>query len=147
MWTRTSWRTNRYESLDEIRIHGSPVICLCSARSQLSRCHIDGLFYLLSTHRKSYDTVERLHAKFVRQDSILCPSSNQRWEDFIRSHRHFYLHIVLIRDGRKVRTIVRSRLDEFQPLLELSTLHHILTVFEGDEDWWFHSAWLSFIAS
>lgn len=32
MWTRTSWRTNRYESLDEIRIHGRPVICLCSAR-------------------------------------------------------------------------------------------------------------------
>lgn len=111
MWTRTSWRTNRYESLDEIRIHGRPVICLCSARSQLSRCHIIGFFYLLSTHRKSYDTVERLHAKFVRQDSILCPSSNQRWEDFIRSHRHFYLHIVLIRDGRKVRTIVRGRLD------------------------------------
>lgn len=111
MWTRTSWRTNRYESLDEIRIHGRPVICLCSARSQPSRCQIEGLFYLLSTHRKSYDTVEGLHAKFVCQDSILCPSSNQRWEDFIVSHRHFYLHIVLIRDGRKVRTIVRSRLD------------------------------------
>lgn len=79
--------------------------------SQLSRCHIEGLFYLLSTHRKSYDTVEGVHTKFVRQDSILCPSWNQRWEDFIISHRHFYLHVVLIRDGRKVRTIVRSRLD------------------------------------